>query len=1628
MVKVTKLAKTVNSQINPNTTQRIDWKNCDKALTNTDGTYATSYSTRKKVKNNYVDNHPWTLTAHKFDLDIPSNAYVKSIKFQVRMRTKGSYKTWKYPQARFNIYGSAYSNKYDGNRVVNTTGWEKGIYFVHENKNLSSSWKTYTYTMNEANIKKGGFKSKHFNAEVMGVDLQFYNAVFFADGSTKKEATVEIDVAWVKIEIEYDLPTYNITYSEVANQVPTGEKFCTTAKYTQSTKANDGNQILDVNIPWGTELESATASNNQFNSSTMKWTVSANGKHTETLKLCLKPYIEGVNTLSIGNGNVGTYPFDYFPYRFLTDGYDDLNIGFKSEIHKGHRACCSIDIEGYSDDTSVSYTVAFDKNVEYIDWTLENSTDGVNIADTDGNTVTLTVPANERFSAYLSFCFIPKVQGTNSLTVSSSDTGHQKSVDFNVLAPYVYHIGSGYTDGEQYATFDDDEIVFKNYRIATEIETDSTVIPIRSDEYDAIMHIPACNIRLHKWDELDYIGCVPLEHLHFDPKSTYKDKLLDTHYKNKRYMGKQLASDEDITLNVRLHPQQVTTIQGLIDMDKPIPINANHKCFEGDSLNHRGWAEIYGITTTRTNPHWYKCDIDVKYLTHNLHTRFKINKGNKVNNQETNEIMVESFGSGEPLSSGDIYNDFFSVDTDGTYMYQEDEVIDVDYLTSEGHEVIYDGTNVYYVDENDVHIDLGLATDFVAYLEESNYIVVTPLVVDEPIKVKGSIDIPDSQRNMFSIDNNQYIDIQTRNPLSHSSEVIFEWSSVLLDELEENNVERIIELVGSDGNPVFKYQYAGFEYEYDNTSETPTIESVKANPIAYVRENGDWTPLTEEIKLMVDVESGGLSDDEESDDDYEDYNDDASELIFGSRLHFIIDNNKLRVVDEGFNSREWELSDLNIEGDTLTWRTSWINRNVDGESNDVVCFMNFIVLDTLYTSQYADKYSKLIVSPFPVADKKLVFSREAEEGTVYYYEDDGGEFSYMVEPYYQYKNGTDLVTDSGISIFNLNYGYKLVYIQNGLVRLGFDRIDDKGRMFLGKYDPKSDSYITTHQFSLGKYTDVNLKSISDDKIEIQASDSIFTIWRGHPYIMINHSSEDLLIDTRFNQVWAEKVGSDDALEYPTYWDLMNSANLLPACVGGTKEIRSTCVDVESIDNEDKTTAPSLEFTNTFDDIVVSEEKTFELSSTQTDFSETIDLVSHQGAFGEYEISIDTDNNIPYAISLGLDKDIIQSSENTVLSAYVTNYEGNPIANRQVEFIQKNQQVYNYVGLTLTSTTDDVWTVDNDALFVVGSNYTRLRSESGTKYAWTQRAGTSSSAYDWNKDSVVEFDVVTVNGTVRLYLTTSSYGTSDYKVFSHTLSSNTHIKLVYGNGEIQYWIDGVLESTTPFDTKITTHRIGLSVTEGSYVDFKNFTITGDKPIGTASTDDNGYATYTWSSLGKGRTQLSAKANTIYSNTIELMDNVVYDMGIISNHNDIWYYSSSNTVLGRNNTYSRIYEVTSGTSALIRFDANTNVSKTGAIDFDFQQYDGATSTALIYLRQSNGSTNITNFKLNEINATTGRWYKLRMLLDGDSVTLMNTATGESVTHSNLTLTDGCKLLFTTASTNTQIYFRNVMVYNR
>ena len=862
--------------------------------------------------------------------------------------------------------------------------------------------------------------------------------------------------------------------------------------------------------------------------------------------------------------------------------------------------------------------------------------------------VSYNVPPNyEIFDLAFTVCIRPKVDGVNNLTVLTNDSKDplSETLEYTVLPSYEYHIGSKLNDDteNQHEGLSTEIINFANHRIASELETGAFVLPCTVKDGDAVMIQSNPNIHMYKWEELDYIGCVPLEHLHFDPKSTYKDKLLDNHYKNKRYMGKQLASDEDISLNVRLHPRQVTTIQGLIDMDKPIPINANHKCFEGDSLNHRGWAEIYAITTTLTNPHWYKCEIDVKYLTHNLNTRFNITRGDKTfGKYSIPSLLAEINSSGDSLSQNE-QSAFFIIDTDGTYAYDEDDGDWEDYLDENGEPVKWIGDNTTLTvtdidDEGQEYSVTYTGEEVPVYIQTEGYTVETP-VLNQNIRVYEEYTVQSDLKNIFTLDEGQHLSIKSKNALSTINQISISWSSSKLSENKENNIKRITRLIDVDTDDVvFEYEYCDFDFanyeQYTSVVDEYTTGLLNCRVIGRKKNQSDYDIVFDEvITLATDVETTeGVTDETDEDDNL------ISDLkYFGSTLHFQLNNNVLAVIDEGYNGKEVTRQNIELEGKQYKWETYWLNNNTDGENQDISSFIDIVVQDSVLESKYADKYSSMYVSPFPVSGKDILFTRNAEEGVLYYLKDNNEEFTYLIEPYYQYHNGVDLraSVDDGtgdyISIFNLNYGYKVIYLENGLVSLGINRLN--GKMYLRKYDPILKEYIPLFNLQLSKYDDININSISDDRIELQASDTTIIMYRGHPYVIFKHELEEIGIDTKSYKVWGQRVDGEES-QYPVMFDLMNHDNLLPMCVTG--KLDDDCVSLEEHTIPDSSlTVTDIELEDVLGDVYVNDEITFnvKIKDTNIPFTEKVCyLVRKDDIDGYDEVGCSSTGSFNYKVN------------------------------------------------------------------------------------------------------------------------------------------------------------------------------------------------------------------------------------------------------------------------------------------------------------------------------------------------------------------------------------------------------------
>ena len=1180
---------------------------------------------QKAKKYGYEYTFPWTLACAEFQAEIPDEAYIKRVTFRAKMRVTSKNAKVHKPIGDFRLVRFQHS-KITQETKGKSTGWHNGAYwYVDTSETLSTEWKEYTWSMGEDDLQIANVTPQIINSNFCGIDFIWDKADFTGD-----DGKCEVRVQWIRMKVEYDMPHYELGVYDSTHKVhvtseaqPTKTKANKEFKlyyfaHNRTKSRGSSKPKVKIDIPWGTAVKSVDCHWGTYNDSTNVWTVPtftdwAGDSKEHYIALTLVPSKIGLSHCSASY--VGGEGISYWYMVDKTNkysAYNETDITALSTLRRTENGCLGIDITNVSDQF---ITIQLNSDHELngnLSMNWEDTTDGISVVSMSADTVhlmyttpTLSLTDYPTYHVSLKYCFTPDFVGDFNVTVSNSETSEVGTATFHVEDALPFLV-----DVRRIPAY----YKLVNHRMASEVEINESIFVCVSDEGDKNMIMTDCRLNASIWEDLDYIGCVPLEHLHFDPKSTYKDTLLNSTYKNKRYMGKKLAVDEDITLNVRLHPHQVTTIQGLIDMDKPIPINANHKCFEGDALNHRGWCEIYAIKTEQTgnNPHWYKCDIDVKYLTHNLNTRFKINNSAKAEDYDSKipSLMTEVWSSGSDLSftKNDTLTDtdgirnnetYFVTDTDGTFYYAEDYEIDGDYV---------------YID--------------------------------------------DDVRNNFSIANKQHIITTTKEPLAHISNVTFTWSSVLIEEYKENNVSRIIRLKDKDRNnrTVFEYQYDNIQIDEDEVSadiiyrvleDNDTL--IDYNPARRIRFRYNPTDLThEDDDVFVEEEDVPVGE--------------TGVAHYGSTVDFFIKDGTLEIVDMGFNGREIDISTKLPSGRYL-YEVEWINNNEDAETSNIDCTFDFTVQNTILTSTYADKFSKLIVSPFPVAKKKVLFTREAQEGTIYYYEDDGEEFSYLVEPYYNYLNGTDLVTSDNISIFNLNYGYEIVYIQNGLVRLGFNRLS--GDLYLGKYDPQLDDYVTTHNLHLEKFDDINLNSITDDKIEIQSSDSTFTIYRGHPYIKIKHETEDIFIDTVSTQVWAEGIG-DISKEKPIYWSLLNEDNLLPSCV--TDKLDSDCVETEQVTHNDRQST-SLEWVDFPSEIGLGETTFTITSDTLDDYSDEISLDDTTCSFGDYTVEFESDG-IPTRfenfISL---KDVIQTNESTNLVARVSDALGKPVKGKTIYFYE-----------------------------------------------------------------------------------------------------------------------------------------------------------------------------------------------------------------------------------------------------------------------------------------------------------------------------------------------------------------------
>ena len=151
------------------------------------------------------------------------------------------------------------------------------------------------------------------------------------------------------------------------------------------------------------------------------------------------------------------------------------------------------------------------------------------------------------------------------------------------------------------------------------------------------------------------------------------------------------------------------------------------------------------------------------------------------------------------------------------------------------------------------------------------------------------------------------------------------------------------------------------------------------------------------------------------------------------------------------------------------------------------------------------------------------------------------------------------------------------------------------------------------------------------------------------------------------------------------------------------------------------------------------------------------------------------------------------------------------------------------------------------------------------------------------------------------------------------------------------------------------------------------------IGTATTDNNGVATLTYTGTGAGEVDLTAcyededTGSRIQSEIYEVLDCKWYDFGTDSTNN-IWLNSSTMTV-NYGDDCATLTETTSGTTGVLVTDTNHYIQPNDVFEFDFMQVDGSRVYAPIYIRNKTNGVSLSNFHLSHINQQINTWIHLK-----------------------------------------------------
>ena len=436
------------------------------------------------------------------------------------------------------------------------------------------------------------------------------------------------------------------------------------------------------------------------------------------------------------------------------------------------------------------------------------------------------------------------------------------------------------------------------------------------------------------------------------------------------------------------------------------------------------------------------------------------------------------------------------------------------------------------------------------------------------------IDDDDKDYSEIYVEAGESETLTSTKPVPVNSRITVDWRDYLTSKSNEelSSMNRSFSILTKDKDngqfkTIFRYDYSDFtHFLYDNEYPVDTIiNNVSAKATLY---ENDVPRILNSSNVILDFNEDYVTENANSTEytDSEGY----PNYTVGSRLIFTFNGNRLTIQDCGASGNEFFLEDIELDDGEYYIRMELQNQsNEDNSSYFGAGWQSLVSVQEeadLNNPAYDNVYAEHIVSPAPIFNAPLSFTRYGEDGLIYYYRyKDNITYKYRGDPYNPYKNGTDFSTIDGVSLFDCNNDLSPLCLSNGLVKVAIHRYAGYVEFFRWSVD--RESYVACgSMWADMDNRHIQVDKISDDYIQLTWGSTQWRIWRGRPFVEVQHDN----VDFRFNDT-IEKVYAETGTGVMGTYDIQGNLNLLDYLGKNTGLDESlVSVGISNLPNDDLT--------------------------------------------------------------------------------------------------------------------------------------------------------------------------------------------------------------------------------------------------------------------------------------------------------------------------------------------------------------------------------------------------------------------------------------------------------------------------